>query len=91
MLAKPLTSAQTIILLNRFNGWAERQGWAFMIQTEANNICDGLGLLCSNVRVCSVVGVSMCESLPRGKISNTNEQLDRVWRHSLFQKSGPRA
>ena len=53
--------------------------------------CDGLGLLCSNVRVCSVVGVSMCEILPRGKISNTNEQLDRVWRHSLFQKSGPRA
>jgi hypothetical protein len=38
MLAKPLTSAQSIILLNRFNGWAERQGWAFMIQTEANNI-----------------------------------------------------
>jgi hypothetical protein len=38
MLAKPLTSAQTIKLLNRFNGWAERQGWAFMIQTEANNI-----------------------------------------------------
>ena len=27
----------------------------------------------------------------RGNISNTNEQLDRVWRHSLFQKSGPRA
>ena len=53
--------------------------------------CDGLGLLCSNVRVCSVVGVSMCEILPRGNISNTNEQLDRVWRHSLFQKSGPRA
>ena len=56
-----------------------------------SGLCDGLGLLCSNVRVCSVVGVSMCEILPRGKISNTNEQLDRVWRHSLFQKSGPRA
>ena len=53
--------------------------------------CDGLGLLYSNVRVCSVVGVSRCEILPRSKISNTNEQLDRVWRHSLFQKSGPRA
>ena len=27
MLAKPLTSVQP---LNRFNDWAERQGWAFM-------------------------------------------------------------
>ena len=31
-----------------------------------------------------MVGVSMCEILPRGNISNTNEQLDRVWGHSLL-------